>query len=105
MRSCEADSRKWAICQLVSSRFLEAKSFTLISGSRADMDGLVAYEVVRREMTVSSLRHRVWDPSTALHLAGPSRSKESRFATGTRVLLDTLRRDLACVGLCGDDHC
>ena len=69
------------------------------------MDGLVAYAVVRREMTVSSLRYRVWDPATALHLAGPSRSRKSRFATSTQMLLDTLRHDLACAGLCGGDHC
>ena len=47
----------------------------------------MAYEVVRREMTVPSLRHRViflllctWQ---APHVPG------SRFATDTRVLLDT----------------
>ena len=50
--------------------------------------------VVSGEMTVSSLRHRAWDPSTALHLAGPSRARKSRFATGTRMLLDALRHDL-----------
>ena len=39
------------------------------------MDGLVAYAVVRREMTVSSLRHRVWIllllcTSQAFHVPG-----------------------------------
>ena len=60
---------------------------------------------VRCEMTVSSLRHRVWDPSSALQLAGPSRARKSRFATGTQMLLDTLRHEIACAVLCGDDHC
>ena len=34
--------------------------------------------------TVSSLRHRGWDPTTALHVAGSSRTRKSHFATGTQ---------------------
>ena len=47
--------------------------------------------VVRGVTMVSSFRHRGWDPTTALHVARPSRARKSRFATGIRCGICILR--------------